>query len=97
MCVCLCDLNNFHEILSLFYSIHIKFNDLIICSVSNQNRYQRSDSYMMLQVNYKLLFTYDSIFYHVMYRLNILSDNKDGESTCVVNDLSKQRTPNSTH
>jgi hypothetical protein len=49
------------------------------------------------KVNYKLLFTYNSIFYHVMYILNILSDNKDGESTCVVNDLSNQRTPNSTH
>jgi len=52
---------------------------------------------MMLQVNYKLLFTYDSIFYHVMYRVNILSDNKDGESTCVVTDVSNQRTLNSTH
>jgi len=36
VCVYVFDLNNFHEILSLFYSIHI--NDLIICSVSNQKQ-----------------------------------------------------------
>ena len=96
VCVCLCDLNNFHEILSLFYSIHIKFNDLIICSVSNQK--QISEKWQLYDVASELYTTFH-IWFHLL-SCNVQSKHfvrQGWRSTCVVNDLSNQRTPNSTH
>ena len=72
-----------------FYSMHI--NEVVFCSISNQK--QLSEKWQMrLHVNYRLIFTIDSIFYHHVIYL-FMSESWECQTAIVVNLKDDRRLP----